>query len=784
MIRVGAAFGGLSLALFVSPLNGQVQLPYETDFESASGYVVDTPPGLAPWAVGGSGAQVTTADYASDAQGVVFPQDVTGFLKGNFTSSQAGLVTYVDFYLKPAAGPLNELPETSSDVTAAMTGVVDEAGTGWLYVVHGDGLGGGMWQRIGPSFALTDGVSTNWIRLTYRLNYATKTWDLYLDDDLVAADLGFIDDVLESFNEFRLKGGGLAPVYFDFFYAGFDNPVFVDSDNDGMSDAYESANGLDPNADDRYSDHDFDGIANIHEFLYDLKAGDPDTDNDGVSDGWELAAGADPATPDAYVLSQLPYSEGFESHPGTGVTGAGGWAYEGGTEPQLSSADAASGTYSVLISPLSSGTGLYNVFTAEPDTIVWVDFAIKPGTLTEEPSLGTATSAGFYFGEDGRLCVFDGAEYPLGAWESLTHESVETGAWQRLTVQLNYTTQRWAVYLNGLRLAAGLGFANTVPYFQSFRVTESQGGETYLDDVQVGYTEPVDLDNDGDGLTNAWEIAHAAHGYHPDNAYSADPLHMVNDGHYDLDADGLGTLAELAAGTDIADADTDHDGILDGSEATLGEDPLVAGTFNTMSSDSAGVYTWAAGFESAEGYSAGPLNGQALWRSDAPEVTVTATYAQTGAQSLALEAAGAQSVSAEQWLASPAGAHVVWVGFQSRLSGGALPDLSERETLGAAYFTLDETGTLHVYDGTSAQWLTTTLEVDDAVWTRFDVRLDYVSKTWDIWVDGEEIAAEIAFANPALAGFARVRFEQLHASLGLYADPSPWEADARRHIFL
>ena len=375
-----------------------------------------------------------------------------------------------------------------------------------------------------------------------------------------------------------------------------------------MSDAYETANGLDLNVDDRYGDSDFDGIANVHEFLYDLEAGNPDTDGDGVHDGWEFSFGGDPAVADNYVLSQLPYAEGFESHPDANVTSGGGWSYQGGSEPQLSSDEAASGTHSVLINPLGAGTALYNLFTAPPGTIVWVDMALKPGALSEEPALSAATSAGFYFGEDGRLRVFDGAELPAGAWEALTHEAVETDAWQRLTVRLNYSTQRWSIYLNGVRLAWGLGFANPVPFFQSFRVTESEGGETYLDDVQVGYSEPANLDNDGDGLTNAWEIAAAAYGYDPENAYSADPTGMVRDDYYDLDGDGLGTLAELVAGTDYTNADTDADGILDGSEASLGEDPLVAGTFNQLTADSNDVYTWTAGFEPAEGYSVAALD--------------------------------------------------------------------------------------------------------------------------------------------------------------------------------
>ena len=763
MFRVSAACLGLSLAQLTCSLHGQVSLPYETDFEAAYGFVVDSPPSQTPWTVGTSGAVVTSLDFASASQGVLLPVDDAGFLDADFAYSQAGLVAFVDFYLKPMAAPVGQLPEVSSDLTSAMTGVVEEGGMGWFYVVQGDGLGGGQWQRVPWSFSLVGGVAANWIRLTYRLNYATKTWDLYLNDDLVATDLRFMDDVLEGLEEFRLKGGGLAPVYFDFFYAGYENPIFVDSDNDGMSDAYETANSLNLYVDDRYGDSDFDGITNIQEFLYDLAAGNPDTDADGLHDGWELATGGDPVTAGNYVLSQLPYTEGFESHPDTNVTSGGGWSYLGGDEPQITSAEAASGSNAVEIRPFGYSTELYNLFSALPDTIVWVDFFIKPGALVEEPALSSVTSAGFYFGEDGVLRVFDGAGVPDGAWLALANDPVETDAWQWVTVQLNYSTQRWAVYLNGVRLESGLGFANPVPYFQAFRIRESDGGQTYLDDVQVSYTEPLDLDNDGDGLTNAWEIAAAAYGYDPEYAYSADPTGMVRDDFYDLDQDGLGTQAELDAGTQYANADTDGDGVLDGSELSLGEDPLTQGTFNHLVADGNDVYSWSAGFETAEGYSVAALEGQNLWRADSTDVTVTASQAHSGSQAMTLASGMNGVVSAEQWLVSPVGAQVVWVSFNAKMVGGALPDLSERETLGAAYFMMNDAGKLCVYEGGSAQWVDTGLDVNAANWTRFDVRLDYATKTWDIWVEGDQVSAENGFANASIPAFSRIRVEQLRS---------------------
>lgn len=72
----------------------------------------------------------------------------------------------------------------------------------------------------------------------------------------------------------------------------------------------------------------------------------------------------------------------------------------------------------------------------------------------------------------------------------------------------------------------------------------------------------VDLDRDGDGLTNIFEA-----------------VHDVDDPDADDDNDGLDNLEEYEAGTSPRDADTDGDGVADGDELNLGgSDPLLADT--------------------------------------------------------------------------------------------------------------------------------------------------------------------------------------------------------------
>jgi RHS repeat-associated protein len=77
---------------------------------------------------------------------------------------------------------------------------------------------------------------------------------------------------------------------------GCDGFLFVDSDNDGMNDEWEtywfgdlSRNGAD--------DADQDGLSNVGEYNVGIDPLEPDTDLDGLPDGWEAQYGLDPNAP-------------------------------------------------------------------------------------------------------------------------------------------------------------------------------------------------------------------------------------------------------------------------------------------------------------------------------------------------------------------------------------------------------------------------------------------------------------------------------------------------------
>jgi len=74
----------------------------------------------------------------------------------------------------------------------------------------------------------------------------------------------------------------------------------LDTDNDGLPDAWEEQNGLNPNnPDDGLQDSDDDGLSNLDEYHEGTDPWVADTDGDGASDGAEVEAGTDPLNPES-----------------------------------------------------------------------------------------------------------------------------------------------------------------------------------------------------------------------------------------------------------------------------------------------------------------------------------------------------------------------------------------------------------------------------------------------------------------------------------------------------
>lgn len=94
------------------------------------------------------------------------------------------------------------------------------------------------------------------------------------------------------------------------------------------------------------------------------------------------------------------------------------------------------------------------------------------------------------------------------------------------------------------------------------RGTNSGGAGFYREESRsVFVTYDPEYDGDSDGMADPWE---RLHDLDPDS----------DDGAYDFDLDGLSNLAEFTSGCDPRNPDTDGGGVTDGSESTLGRNPL------------------------------------------------------------------------------------------------------------------------------------------------------------------------------------------------------------------
>lgn len=244
-------------------------LPYTADFEVAEGYSLGALNGQLGWSSQAGAATINVTSAANGTQQVSLPPSTPApQIEQEFGAQLTNpAVVFTDLFVKPVAGS-DYASGTILDIDSAQVAFVLSGSTGRFAVLSGDGVGAGTWRQVGPQVPLDiTQAPTAWQRVTVRLDYTKKRWDFYCGGVMVVADLPFRLNSATYFSLLALRGHTAGSVSLDDIFVGAINPLFADSNQNGIDDGWETAHGLLLTSDNRSDDPDGDGKLNIDEYL-------------------------------------------------------------------------------------------------------------------------------------------------------------------------------------------------------------------------------------------------------------------------------------------------------------------------------------------------------------------------------------------------------------------------------------------------------------------------------------------------------------------------------------
>lgn len=163
---------------------------------------------------------------------------------------------FIDFRIKPAADPTGSLASVFVNGTQLAFQVPDGATSGEIWVYQGSDTAGSpspvpqQWIKTVGAFEVSGVAATAYLRATLRHDYLRNIWDLFIDGKLAAANLSF-EGRGANLETLDFYGSSIGDTLIDDLSAASTNMLFPDADKDGISDAWEIANGSNPNLYDR-----------------------------------------------------------------------------------------------------------------------------------------------------------------------------------------------------------------------------------------------------------------------------------------------------------------------------------------------------------------------------------------------------------------------------------------------------------------------------------------------------------------------------------------------------
>ncbi|MCX7591673.1 MAG: hypothetical protein N2255_08605 [Kiritimatiellae bacterium] len=172
------------------------------------------------------------------------------------------------------------------------------------------------------------------------------------------------------------------------------------------------------------------------------------------------------------LAADIPLVENFEHRPVGHLAQKSGWQTHRDNLVRVQTSKVYAGNRALV---LATNSVLRIDFEDPTATNVWIDFSIRVETraVSGEPALSDGAVAGFYFDTVGNLVVRSNQ-----TWVVCPGFTLPSGQWRRFTVNLDYGSRNWSIYVAGVTpneisrpLATNLAFnaCSTNTYFRSFR---------------------------------------------------------------------------------------------------------------------------------------------------------------------------------------------------------------------------------------------------------------------------------------------------------------------------
>jgi len=218
-----------------------------------------------PWdAVSGSSTVTPAGEGFGGGKALkigVDPQE-EAWLRKPVSWNPAETIAFIDFRIKPAATPSGSQANFFANGTQLAFQIPANSTNGELWVLHGNDdavanppgspVPPEKWYQSAGTFTVPQNspVATTWLRATLRHDYQRKIWDLFIDGKLAAVNLGF-EGRGANLEHLEFFGSLAGDTLLDNLEANPSNMLFPDADKDGLPDAWEIANGSNPNLYDR-----------------------------------------------------------------------------------------------------------------------------------------------------------------------------------------------------------------------------------------------------------------------------------------------------------------------------------------------------------------------------------------------------------------------------------------------------------------------------------------------------------------------------------------------------